>query len=439
MSEIDEGYNSNSSFNSEKEENFEQIRFKSITNKRNKKLSNNKKLSRTSLQAPVSFLKKFGNNKENIQPSLITRNKEKKIKKKTIRLKEEKKPDFIIEENFEEKKDKSKSIKNFSINKELIIKESIQHFNDLLNTIEHKKPLQKKINGIKIESGNLSIYKREQRHLIRRNNLIKKKKELQIKEQISNMKNPIINEVSKNIILSQGNYIPIYDRASQITNMYKLKSILNENKKKIKKMEEENKEYLKIQKYKNNKKFNQQNWNNFLINQENWYRQKNMKKKAIELMRESVELKLRHKPKIDINSQRIMNDIKKRKDIEDNIYIKLYNDYNYVNEKKEMKICNSMPSFKPLLNKGIKKNIFKENKKKNIYNNKSIEKQIESIIQKKLSSLSKARSANDFKILSENNFINELKNSYDNFNGDNFNNNIKNNSNINKRYEYNKK
>ena len=40
-------------------------------------------------------------------------------------------------------------------------------------------------------------------------------------------------------------------------------------------MEEENKEYLKIQKYKNNKKFNQQNWNNFLINQENWYRQKN--------------------------------------------------------------------------------------------------------------------------------------------------------------------
>ena len=62
---------------------------------------------------------------------------------------------------------------------------------------------------------------------------------------------------------------------------------------------------------------------------------KNMKKKAIELMRESVELKLRHKPKIDINSQRIMNDIKKRKDIEDNIYIKLYNDYNYVNEKKE--------------------------------------------------------------------------------------------------------
>ena len=71
MSEIDEGYNSNSSFNSEKEENFEQIRFKSITNKRNKKLSY-KKLSRTSVQAPVSFLKKFGNNKENIQPSLIT-------------------------------------------------------------------------------------------------------------------------------------------------------------------------------------------------------------------------------------------------------------------------------------------------------------------------------------------------------------------------------
>ena len=89
--------------------------------------------------------------KENIQPSLITRNKEKKIKKKTIRLKEEKKPDFIIEENFEEKKDKSESIKNFSINKELIIKESIQNFNDLLNTIEHKKPLQKKINGIKID------------------------------------------------------------------------------------------------------------------------------------------------------------------------------------------------------------------------------------------------------------------------------------------------
>ena len=167
-----------------------------------------------------------------------------------------------------------------------------------------------------------------------------------------------------------------------------------------------------------------------------------MKKKAIEIMRENIEIKFRHKPKINSKSKKIISDLKKKNNIGiDNIYYKLYNDFKFVNERKQMKICNSMPSFKPLLNKRIKKNVFKNNIK-NINNSNSLynksEKQIENLIKKKLNSLAKSRSCNDIKIPNDNKFINVLKNSYDNLKSNNFNLNTNININKNKRYEYNK-
>ena len=50
--------------------------------------------------------------------------------------------------------------------------------------------------------------------------------------------------------------------------------------------------------------------------------------------------------------------------IED-IHTRLYNNFDDLEEKRRMKICNSMPSFKPLLNKSFKKATFQ---KKKIYN-----------------------------------------------------------------------
>ena len=150
--------------------------------------------------------------------------------------------------------------------------------------------------------------------------------------------------------------------------------------------EKEKEENIMIEKYKNKKPYKEYEWNSFVENQEYWYKQKLMKKKAQEIIRESIELKINYKPKIDENSKKIMKEKRKRKNLGENIFIKLYNDFSNIQEKKQLKISNSMPSFKPLLNKGIKKNVFKPNK--NIENNKNnIEKQIELIIQEKLKNL----------------------------------------------------
>ena len=271
----------------------------------------------------------------------------------------------------------------------------------MINSSNHKKPkYYTKINNgsdsknvyenkniINIEHMHLNIYEREKRNIKRKNNLIQKKIELKIQDQIANLKNPEPNEFSKNILSQNGDYIPIQERASNIYNMHQLYNILNEAKKRMKKIEKEKEEVLLIQKYRNEKPFNQNEWNDFVQNQEYWYKQKQLKQKAIELMKGSVELKISHKPKIDNNSKKIVNNNRKRNNYEDDIYNKLYNDFNDIQEKKQLKISNSMPSFKPILNKGIKKSVFKPNKIMENNHKKNIEKQIELLIQNKLKEL----------------------------------------------------
>lgn len=271
----------------------------------------------------------------------------------------------------------------------------------MINSSNHKKPkYYTKINNgsdsknvyenkniINIEHMHLNIYEREKRNIKRKNNSIQKKIELKIQDQIANLKNPEPNEFSKNILSQNGDYIPIQERASNIYNMHQLYNILNEAKKRMKNIEKEKEEVLLIQKYRNEKPFNQNEWNDFVQNQEYWYKQKQLKQKAIELMKGSVELKISHKPKIDNNSKKIVNNNRKRNNYEDDIYNKLYNDFNDIQEKKQLKISNSMPSFKPILNKGIKKSVFKPNKIMENNHKKNIEKQIELLIQNKLKEL----------------------------------------------------
>lgn len=272
-------------------------------------------------------------------------------------------------------------------------------------------------NMLQIETGHLNIYERERQNIIRKNNLIKKKKELQKKQEEADLKIPILDKVSENIISLNKNYIPIQDRASQIYNLRKLHNILDENQKKYNKKEKEQKEVMMLRKYINKKPFDENNWNEFIESQENWNRQKIWKKKAVEIIRENIELNDKHKPKINNNSKKIISKMGKRKIYGDDIYDKLYNDFNNMEERKKLKICNSMPSFKPILNKGIKKSVFKSNKiiENNKVNlNKSIEKQIESLVHEKLKN---------------------FKNNKNTSNSLNFNINQKNKNIKNKRYE----
>ena len=147
-------------------------------------------------------------------------------------------------------------------------------------------------------------------------------------------------------------------------------------------------------------------------------------------MRDNIEIKVRHKPKIDNNSKRIISNMRKKGDNYDDIFNKLYNDFTHMQERKKMKICNSMPSFKPLLNKGFKKSVFQNNKiienSKNNYNN-SIEKQIEKKKKKKIKDIKKNHNNNNNKTFAD-------KLNYINFNFNLVKNKIENVNKNNKRY-----
>ena len=284
---------------------------------------------------------------------------------------------------------------------------------------ELRKSYMKK-NITKVKNSHSDLYEREKKYLIRKNNSLQKKKELELQKQLSNLKDPSINQVSINILSQNTDYIPIQERSSQFYNVKKFHNTINEKKNQIQKFEKENKEYSELKKNKSQKKFNEKDWNNFIENQKSWQKQKSLKNKAVELMRESIEINLRHKPKIDLNSKRIINNMRKTINYQEDIYDKLYNDFNNMQERNKFKMYCSMPSFKPVLNRGIKKNLFKNNKfnENNKNNNRSMEKQIETIIQKHLKNI---KTKNDIK-------RSKIKNKtlVHNLSGINFNSKIKN-------------
>ena len=284
---------------------------------------------------------------------------------------------------------------------------------------ELRKSYMKK-NITKVKNSHSDLYEREKKYLIRKNNSLQKKKELELQKQLSNLRDPSINQVSINILSQNTDYIPIQERSSQFYNIKKFHNTINEKKNQIQKFEKENKEYSELKKNKSQKKFNEKEWNNFIENQKSWQKQKSLKNKAVELMRESIEINLRHKPKIDLNSKRIINNMRKTINYQEDIYDKLYNDFNNMQERNKFKMYCSMPSFKPVLNRGIKKNLFKNNKfnENNKNNNRSVEKQIETIIQKHLKNI---KTKNDIK-------RSKIKNKtlVHNLSGINFNSKIKN-------------
>ena len=284
---------------------------------------------------------------------------------------------------------------------------------------ELRKSYMKK-NITKVKNSHSDLYEREKKYLIRKNNSLQKKKELELQKQLSNLRDPSLNQVSINILSQNTDYIPIQERSSQFYNIKKFHNTINEKKNQIQKFEIENKEYSELKKNKSQKKFNEKEWNNFIENQKSWQKQKSLKNKAVELMRESIEINLRHKPKIDINSKRIINNMRKTRNYQEDIYDKLYNDFNNMQERNKFKMYCSMPSFKPVLNRGIKKNLFKNNKfnENNKNNNRSMEKQIETIIQKHLKNI---KTKNDIK-------RSKIKNKtlVHNLSGINFNSKIKN-------------
>ena len=241
--------------------------------------------------------------------------------------------------------------------------------------------------GYKKLKSKLNLYEREKKYLQRKENYIKKKNDLKLKEINENLKGPSINRNSEIIMENKSEYTPIHKRAVKLHNMHLFECILNENKVKLKKLQEEDKEYEIVKQYKNKKTFNENDWENFIKSQEYWKKEKQYKIKAAELFKENLEQKMNYIPEINKNSKLMIENMKKKETSKnkdkDNIYIKLYNDFDDLQERKIMRICNSMPSFKPLLNKSFKKSKFNV-KKKNIKSENKFCQKLDLLIKNKL-------------------------------------------------------
>ena len=126
--------------------------------------------------------------------------------------------------------------------------------------------------------------------------------------------------------------------------MIKIK--LNEKKIKLEKIEEKNKDYEIVKQYANKKKFNERDWKNFLNKQ---YNDEYIKR----LAEKSREQKIDNILSIDYNSRQIILNKRKKELFIDDIHTRLFNDFNNLQERRMLRMSNSMPSFKPLLNKNL--------------------------------------------------------------------------------------
>lgn len=322
---------------------------------------------RLSCQPILSFMKKHENN-------YLIRASNTRKKTTTEFLRNSDKDYFLspLENGKKNNVLSSKNIKSYNINKfEELIKEKANKRKSGLNINVYNKNnnSSKKNKYYQIKSNNLNIYERAMKNLERKKKYIEKKQQEQDEKIKLGWKDPEIHE-----ILIQ-NYEPIYKRSIKLHNEHLIKIKINEKRKEQKKIEEEKKDYEIVKQYANKKKFNEKEWENFLNKQYNDEYIKKMAEKA-------REQKVDYIPSIDNKSKQIILNKRKKELFIDDIHTRLYNDFNNMQERKLLKMSNSMPSFKPLLNKNLNKNIFNP-KKKYIYVS-SFDKQLEQLIDKKL-------------------------------------------------------
>ena len=205
-----------------------------------------------------------------------------------------------------------------------------------------------------------NIYEREMKHLKYKNKLLDAKRQKLIQEEYNLMKeSPGLNSISDLIIQKKGKYIPLFERACQIHNQHLTNIILNQEKKKKKIFENEN-ELLRSN---NNKKYNKEEWENFIENQLKWKDDILNKRKIAKIEQDNkIEEIFDFKPTLNINTQKIIKKLKKENDyFEKDIFERLYNDKDEHEERQKIRDLLSIPSFQPKINK------YKQKKNKSFY------------------------------------------------------------------------
>ena len=221
------------------------------------------------------------------------------------------------------------------------------YFDDINIDVNTQLNINKNIKKSKIKHA--TLYEREMKNRKRKNEILDKKRNILNKNEEKKLKCPEMDPNSQSIIEMKGIYVPIDKRAANIHSMKISQRILNEENNKIKKKKEEDE---LINKYKNKKKFNKGEWNDFLDRQYQWKDKIEYKKKAADILKNNIEKKQLFKPKINHRSRSIIKDIQNgNESLIDEVFIRLYNDFEEHKERQKFRNEQSLPSFKPILSK----------------------------------------------------------------------------------------
>ena len=198
----------------------------------------------------------------------------------------------------------------------------------------------------------LTLYEREMKNLKKKRNKLDKERKLIIQKKMNYLQpGPVINDASHNMIAKMGEYIPIQDRAAQIHSKHLTQIILNEELNRIEKQNKEDKEMQDFKKNHKVRKYEKEKWDNFVESTLKWQEEVNYKRRAAEIYRNNLDKKENYKPKINLRSKQLMKKIKKGNNSVDDVFIRLYNDYEEHKERQKILDMENLPPFYPKINK----------------------------------------------------------------------------------------
>ena len=218
------------------------------------------------------------------------------------------------------------------------------------------------------------IYERSMIYLKKRKTKLKKKQEFYLNQETKDLKKkPGMNE--RSIILSQGEHIPIANRAAKLHSKRLTQIILNEEVNKLKQREKEEKE---MSERINTRNYSPREWNEFVERCFKWKKDLLCKRKFKEIKNNMQDIKINYKPRINENSKKIMRKIMNKGNTSvDDVFTRLYNDYEEHKERQQDLENKNKPSFNPIVNNSkFNKNLYQ----KNPYRNKSYDNSYENFV-----------------------------------------------------------
>ena len=237
-------------------------------------------------------------------------------------------------------------------------------FNDSFGQINNYKNNSNYFNKAKKSRlTKLTLYEREILNCKRKNEKLEKKRKLLIYSKEKELKSiPDIDPVSTYIVSLKEEYIPIQERASELHNIKLSKIVINEESNRMKKKRQE--EIIELAQKSKNRIFDKEKWENFIDRQNQWKNELQYKIKAAQIFRDNMNDIYFFKPKINNKSKSIIKDIQDEKNISiDEVFIRLYNDYEDHTERQKIRNELTLPTFRPKISKNNSQKIFFRNQK----------------------------------------------------------------------------